>query len=323
MPAGWIISIDLGGTKILSALINTKNQIVERVKVPTEVEKGKNYIIKNIVESIEQLKITRGLNDKNVKAICLGVPGIVNPYTGIIDLAPNLGLKKLNIKKELKKFTSIPVLIENDVNLAGLGIKKYELKDKVSNMAVVFVGTGIGGAFFFEGKIYRGSTFFAGEIGHIKINPDGKISSSAGEDTFEKTASRTAIVDGIRKDLKKKKKGILKGFSNNKRIIKSRLLQSALKNGDPVVTKHVKNASETIGTVLGSITTMLNIDTIVLGGGVIEAMSGYMMPRIKSSFKKSVLKGLDKNVKIVATKLGDDAALYGGISLAQEFLNGK
>ncbi len=323
MPASWIISIDLGGTKILSALINSKNRIVERVKVPTEVEKGKNFIVKNIVESIEQLKISRGLTDRDIKAICMGVPGIVNPHTGIIDLAPNLGLKKLNIKKELKKFTSAPVLIENDVNLAGLGIKTYELKDKISNMAVVFVGTGIGGAFFFDGKIYRGSTFFAGEIGHIKINPKGKLAASAEEPTFEKTASRTAIVEGIRKEFKKKKKGALKGFSSTKRIIKSRLLQSALKNGDPVVTKHVKNASETIGAVLGNITTLLNVDTIVLGGGVIEAMSGYMMPKIKSSFKKSVLKGLDKNVKIIATKLGDDAAIYGGISLAREFLNGK
>lgn len=323
MPSNYFITIDLGGTKILSALLNSKNQIVERIKTPTEVEKGKSFIIKNLVESIEQLKIMHGITDRDVKAIALGVPGTVNPNTGIIEMAPNLGLKKYDIKKELKKFTSIPVFIENDVNLAGLGIKKYEFKDNVKNMVVVFVGTGIGGALFFNGKLYRGSTFFAGEIGHIKINAKGKIAPSDSGLTFESSASRTAIVNGIRKDLKKKKKGLMKSFSGNKRLIKSRLLQSALKNGDPIVTRHVKNACQTIGAVLGSVTTLLNIDTIVLGGGVIEAMSGYMMPRIKDSFKKTVLKGMEKNVKIFATKLGDDAALYGGISLAEEFLNGK
>jgi glucokinase len=323
MPSKYIITIDLGATKILSALIDSKNQIIERVKLPTEAEKGRNYIIKNIVESVEQLKIAKGINDKDIKAICLGVPGIVNPNTGIIELAPNLKLKKFNIKAELKKYFSIPVLIENDVNLAGLGIKKYELKDKIENMIIVFIGTGIGGALFFDGKLYRGSSFFAGEIGHIKVNKKGELSGSRLESTFELVASRTAIVTGIRKDLKKKKKGALKGYTSNKKLIKSKLLQGALKNGDPVVVKQVKNACEAIGTVLGSVTTLLNIDTIVLGGGVIEAMGGFMLPKIKDSFKLSVLKGLDKNVKIFATKLGDDAPLYGGIALAEEFLKSK
>ncbi|MBA4317548.1 MAG: transcriptional regulator, partial [Flavobacterium sp.] len=83
MPANLIITVDLGATKILSALINSRNRIIERVKLPTEAEKGKNYIVKNIVESIEQLKIAKGINDKDIKAICLGVPGIVNPHTGM------------------------------------------------------------------------------------------------------------------------------------------------------------------------------------------------------------------------------------------------
>jgi glucokinase len=323
MPAELIATVDLGGTKILSALVNSKNQIIERVKLPTEVEKGRNYIIKNIIESIEQLKIGKKISEKDIKAVCLGVPGIVNPYSGMIELAPNLGLKKFNIQNELKKYISIPVFIENDVNLAGLGILRRELKNKIGNMIVVFIGTGIGGALFFEGKLYRGSNFFAGEIGHIKVGKTGDISIGKSNSSFELTASRTAIVNGIRNDLKKKKKGVLKNFTSNKKIIKSRLIQSALKNGDPIVTKRVKDACQAIGTVMGSVTTLLNVDTIVLGGGVIEAMSGYMMPRIKESFKKSVLKGMDKNVRLFATKLGDDAPLYGGRALAEEFLNGK
>lgn len=323
MPSNLIITIDLGATKILSALINSKNQIIEKVKLPTEAEKGRKFIVKNIVESVEQLKIAKGITDKDIKAVCLGVPGIVNPNTGIIDLAPNLNLKKFDIRSELKKFFPMPVLIENDVNLAGLGIKEYELKNKIENMLVVFVGTGIGGAFFFNGKLYRGSTFFAGEIGHIKVNKKGELATSQTQSTFELSASRQAIVAGIKKDLKKKKKGVLKGYASGNKLIKSKLLSGALKNGDPIVIKHVKNACQAIGTVLGSVTTLLNIDTIVLGGGVIEAMGEFMLPKIKESFKLSVLKGLDKNVKVFTTKLGDDAPLYGGIALADEFLKGK
>jgi glucokinase len=187
-------------------------------------------------------------------------------------------------------------------------------------MLVVFVGTGIGGALFFDGKIYRGSSFFAGEIGHIKVDGRGNISTKSKSTTFELLASRTAIVRDIKKELKKGKKSLLAEYKSPKKQLKSKGLAAAVKKGDPTAVKYVNKASIVIGNVLGSLTTLLNLDTIVLGGGVIEAMHEFMIPEIKSAFQKSVLPEPGKFVKIVATKLGDDAAIYGGIALAEEFL---
>jgi glucokinase len=321
MNRKFIISIDLGGTKILTALINSKNEIISRVKIPTVITKGKEGLVNCIVKGVKQILVENEISENNIKAICLGVPGTVNPYTGLIGTAPNLGVRNFNIKEALLKRIEIPVLIENDVNLAGLGIKKVELKDEMNNALVVFVGTGIGGAFFFDGKIYRGSSFFAGEIGHIRVDAKGNFSTSQNSTTLESSAARPAIVEAIKKDLRRGKRSLLKEYKSPKKILKSKGLAMALKKGDPLATKYISKACNTIGTAIGSITTLLNLDTIVIGGGVIEAMGDYMLPKIKAAFKEAVLKDPGKGVKIFATKLGDDAALYGGIALSEEFSN--
>ncbi|MCX7797297.1 MAG: ROK family protein [Melioribacter sp.] len=320
MSKKFIVSIDLGGTKILSSLINSEAEIISKVKVATEVKEGPNKIVELIVNSFYHLIEENKITEENIKALCLGVPGTVNPFTGIISNAPNLLIKDFNIKEELSKFISAPILIENDVNLAGLGIKRFELNNKVENMIVVFIGTGIGAALFFDGKLYRGSTFYAGEIGHIKVNSKGAFSSKSTLTTLELSASRTAIVKAIKKEIKKGKKSLLKEFISNNKTIKSKTLANAIESRDPLTIKYVKKASITIGTVLGSLTTLLNFDTIVLGGGVIEAMQQFMMPLIIEAFYAAVLPECGKNVKLVATKLGDDAPLYGGVELANEFV---
>ncbi len=320
MTKKYLISVDLGGTKILSALIDSNNKIVGREKSPTELVNGKEGLVSSIVDSVKKVMSENEISEREIKAICLGVPGTVNPYSGLIASAPNLGIKNFNIKEALIKHFSIPVLIENDVNLAGLGIKKFELGEEGNNILVVFVGTGIGGAIFIEGKIYRGSSFFAGEIGHMKVSPKGNLLSKEKGSTFELIASRTAIVRDIRKELKSGKKSILKEYKSPKKVLKSKGLAMAVKKGDRVTVKYVSRSAVTIGSVLGSLTTLLNLDTIVIGGGVFEAIGDFMLPKVKSSFKKSVLPEPGKIVKIVQTKLGDDAPLFGGIALAEEFL---
>jgi glucokinase len=315
----FIISVDLGGTKILSALLSESNEIVDRYKLATDASKGPDFIVECITESVNKLLSGNNIQQTEIKAICLGVPGTVDPESGFIGNAPNLSIKNYNIKEALQTNFSIPVLIENDVNLAALGIKRFEFDDNVKNMLIVFVGTGIGGALIFDGKMYRGSTFFAGEIGHMKVEPNGKFSGKSSETTFENLASRTAIVKSILADIKDGKKTVLLKASKTK--IKSKSLAKAVEQKDKIAVKHLSNACAVIGTVLGSITTLLNIDTIVLGGGVVEAMGDFVIPKVEKSFKDSVLPEPGKNVKIIATKLGDDAALYGGVGLADEFIN--
>ena len=311
----------MGGTKILAAAINSKEGIITRVKKETPPDKAKFIgALSNIVDDvINQLHLKK----TNVKAVCLGVPGSVNPHTGVIGLAPNLGLKNFRIGEILESAIPYPVLIDNDVNLGALGIKKFGVAKKAKNMIAVFIGTGIGGGIIINEKIYSGSNFVAGEIGHIVVEKDGPLCGCGNRGCIEAVASRTAIAKNIEDDINEGKKSLLSDLVKNKERIKSKALAQAVKKNDPVAVKRLSEAAESIGTMLAGISNLLNVDMIVLGGGVIEAMGGFMMPAIKKSFKKNVMKDAAKGLKIVASKLGDDAALYGGLALAEEFLGVK
>lgn len=319
MKKDYVISVDLGGTKILSCLVSTDQVIHGRVKEITDITKGNEHLVNIISGSIKKLLSEKNIKEDQVKAISLGVPGTVNPESGILAKAPNLGIKDFNFKGALQKYFDIPVLLENDVNLWALGILHHEFKNKAKNILVVCPGTGIGGALIFDGKLYRGSSFYAGEIGHMLVDERGKLSSGSKAKIFEDQASRTAIVKGIMRDLKRGKESNILKFANGKKI-KSSALAKAVNSGDKLVIKHVKRASRITGTLLGSLTTLLNVDTIVLGGGVIEAMGDFMTPEIKKAFDKAVLYEIGEKVKIVNTTLGDDAPIYGGLALAKEFL---
>jgi glucokinase len=313
----------MGGTKILSAIINSEKDIVKRLKKPTVIGKGADEYVKSLSEAVHDILKGSGLRNEQIAAVCLGVPGSVNPFTGIIGMAPNLGLKNFNIKDELEKLIHFPVLIENDVNLGALGIKYYGIGKSARDMLVVFIGTGIGAGFIFDGKLFRGANYAAGEIGHIKVEKNGPLCGCGNYGCFEAVASRSAIDREIKKELRKGEKSILKEFTSSDKQIKSKALANAVNKGDKLTIKHITKACRIIGRVLADITNLLNLDLIILGGGVIEALDKFMMPIIKESFSENALPTSSKGLKILPTKLGDDAALYGGIPLVEEFLKIK
>ena len=189
----------MGGTKILAAAINSQEGIIAQVKQPTKAGASANEYVKSLANIINEVVKKVKQKKKNVKAVCLGIPGSLNPFTGKIGLAPNIGIKNFNITKKLKKYISYPVLIENDVNLGALGIKKFGAGKKSKNMFVVFIGTGIGGGLILDEKIYRGSNFVAGEVGHIMVEKNGPLCGCGNHGCFEAVASRTAIVKAILK----------------------------------------------------------------------------------------------------------------------------
>lgn len=323
MEKKYIISIDMGGTKILAGVINSKEGIIAKIKSPTSPEGSQKEYIDSLVKIINALIRDAGLKPKNIQAVCLGIPGSLNPYTGIVGLAPNLGLKNFHVSEKLQTKIPIPVIIENDVNMGALGLKKFGVAKNAKNMLAVFVGTGIGGAIIIDGKIYRGTSFAAGEIGHMIIKKGGPVCGCGKRGCFEAVASRSSIVKSILADIKANKKSIIKKLSAPNKPIKSRILSEAVKAKDKLTIKHISSACEAIGQVLANVTNLMNFDTIVLGGGLIEALDKFMLPKIKKSFNEFALKGAAESVKIVSNNLGDDAALYGGIPLVEEFLKIK
>ena len=313
----------MGGTKILACAVNSQKGIVGKLKKPTKLGVSPAAYVKTLAGITMDLIKDLHLKETDVCAVCLGVPGASNPYTGRIAFAPNLGIRNFMMKDKLQALIPFPVLIENDVNLGALGIKRFGVGKKSTNMLAVFVGTGIGGAIFIDGKIYRGSNFVAGEIGHIIIEKDGPLCGCGKRGCFEAVASRTAIAKNIQKDIKAGKKSVIAKLVKSGDRIKSGALAKAIREEDKVVVKRIKEGCETIGRVLASVSNLMNFDMFVLGGGLIEALEHFMLPIIKASFVDNVMAETGKGVKIIAARLGDDAAIFGGIPLTEEFLNIK
>ena len=320
MPNDFVVSIDMGGTKQLACVINSSDGIIARVKESTDPQSTERDYIKSIAKIIKNVIKSSGVDKENIKAICLGMAGSVNPYKGTIYLAPNLGLKNFNIKKLLENEIDYPVLLENDVNLAALGIKYFELDESSKNLLAMFIGTGIGGGLVLNGKLYRGSNFVAGEIGHMLVKKDGAVCGCGRRGCFETIASRTAITNKIINDVKNGKESSLAKMIETGERIKSNNLAKAVKDDDELVTGHIMDACDVIGGVLASITNLLNLDKIVLGGGLVEALGYFMVPQIKEALHMHVLDESLMGLEIIETKLGDDAAIYGGIKLVEEFL---
>jgi len=318
-----VVSVDMGGTKILASIINSKEGIVVRVKKATDPNSSKAEYVDFLSGIVKDVINEAGIKRKDIEAVCLGIPGSVNPHTGVIGLSPNLGLQDFNIKEKLKEKVSIPVLVENDVNLGALGIKNFGVGKNAVNMLSVFIGTGIGGGLILDGKIYRGSKFVAGEIGHVLVDKNGPVCGCGNRGCFEAIASRTAIVNKIIDDIKSGKKSELIDMVKAGERIKSKSLANAVANDDKVVIKRISDSCEVIGGVLASSSNFMNFDMIVLGGGLIEALDTFMLPKIEIAFYNHVLNTSAEGLKIVSSKLGDDAAIWGGIALAEEFLGVK
>lgn len=314
----YIVSVDAGGTKILAALIDSDNKIISRAKKSTDAKNGATAVIKRIIECIEATLVETKVKANQLAAIVVGIPGSLNSQKGIVYLAPNLSWTNINVVNPIKKHFNLPTFIENDANLGALGIHHFGLGKKYENLLGIFVGTGIGGGLILNNKIYRGKSFAAGEIGHIVIDPKGEKCGCGNFGCFEAIASRTAITREIKNAIKTGNKTVVTKLTNNYDLIKSGVLATALNSDDKVTKKALKSASETIGLVIGNMSNLLDLNAVVLAGGLMEACGNFMLPVIRKSAEKVALPQNFKGMKILNSSLGDDAALYGGIALAKE-----
>ncbi len=311
----YIAVVDLGGTKILAAILNKNAEIISITKKSTKTKNREESTIDRIILTIEEALQQKNLSAIELDGIVLGIPGSLNPETGFVNLAPNLGWKNINVIKPIFRHFNKKVLIENDANLGTLGIYHYEGKEKCKNLIAIFVGTGVGAGIIIDGKLYRGKNFSAGEIGHIKIKNKGYRCGCGNSGCLETEASRTAITRMINEEIKNGKKSIITKLTDNRKVIKSSILAQAIKKKDKVTIKAINHAATELGIITGNLINMFDFDCVVFAGGVMEAIGNFMLPIIKSKAKEMALKSNYKGTKIILSHLKDNAAILGGFSL--------
>lgn len=316
--ADHLVGVDLGATKIYAGLFTANLRLVGTSKMSTKPLRGQGEVVDRITRCITDVVDECDMTMERVRAIGIGAPGAVDPETGRVIIAPNLGWENFPLQKELEKHLDLPVAIENDGNAALIGIYEEELEAKPRHVLGIFWGTGIGGALMINGELYSGFNHCAGEIGHMVIDVEGPKCGCGNLGCFEALASRTAIFRKIKAAVADGEKTVLTEMLDNKlEGLRSGDLRKAIQKGDKLVTKIVEDAADYTGIAVASLMNLFNPEVIVLGGGMIEALGDVMMPRITKTAADHALPGTASGIQIKDSLLGDKAGIFGAAVLAR------
>lgn len=311
----YSIGIDLGGTKILIALVDRNTgEVLNHIKKKTKKDKGPKNIIKKMLEGIEELIEESGKAIDDISSIGVGAAGQIDRQSGVLIAAANLDCYDLNIKEILSKKFNIPVYVGNDVEIAAIGEQKFGAGKGCNDFVCVFVGTGVGSAIIKNGQIITGATGTAGEIGHIIVDLNGRQCACGAHGCLEAYASRSAIERCIEGSLKKGRKSCILDYLETGKSITSSMIQKSIEREDELVLQCVTEASEYLSGGIASIINFVNPELIILGGGLIEAVDYFYQKTIKKAKAKSLPVPAEK-IQFKKAMLGDYSGVIGAAFL--------
>ncbi len=304
------IGIDVGGTNVKIALVNDKGNIIYSNSIPTRAEMGYEYTINNMKEAIAELIKETKSDKKSIEGIGFGFPGQIDYKKGVVRLAPNIpGWVEVPIAEIMEKEFGIPTRVDNDVRCAALGELNYGAGIGCENLICITVGTGIGSGLIINGKLVRGASNAAGEIGHIKLDMHGGPLCGCGDrGCLEAFASGPSIVAMAEEYIKGGKSTKYRELANPD--ITPYIVSEAAKQGDPVAKRIFTIVGEYIGIGLASVVNLLNPEKIIIGGGVAAAGDLLLNP-IKENLIKRAMPIAGSAVEIVPAQLGNSAGVIG------------
>lgn len=321
--ANTSLVVDVGGTKILAAVIAEDGRILARHKLKTD-RKTRDGLLQQLNHALTTVLESAKVPKNEISGLVLGVPGVVDSSRGHVVLTPNAPLSDTPLASILAQNWHCPIIVGNDVNIGMAGEVRYGAARGASSAFGIFVGTGIGGGLFIDGKLIEGFRGLGGEIGHLMVplGADEIAGMLTKKHTFlEDLCSRTAIENQLRHAINNEgKKSVLTEIVGDKKLerIRSGALKEALKKGDPLVTDVVRRASYLLGLATASVLHVVDPEVIVFGGGVIEACGKWMVPWIEKTVQKVAMPGTGRPLNLVQSTLGDDAILLGGLALLQD-----
>jgi glucokinase len=303
-----LIGVDVSGATMRAALITADGQVVERREAALE----RDGVAAQVARVASEL---RDRSTRGVLAVGLGVPGLVSPSTGNVVISTDLpSLVRGGVQEDLSRATGLPVLLENDANAAAFGEYAVGAGRGSRNMFYITIGTGIGGALVLDGRLWKGASGFAGEIGHITIAPEGVECACGNTGCLETVASAPNIVRRTHERLYRDGTSSLSRLAMNKDFTAADIAHEA-RAGDDFALLMIERTGRHIGTAVASVINLLNIERIVLGGGVMDAGELILNPIIREAGRRSFQPCFEAT-QIVAASLGADAVPVGAGLLA-------
>lgn len=313
------IGIDVGGTNVKIALVDDNGKIIYSNSVPTYAKMGYEYTVNNIKQAIKDLMKETNTTPSDIEGIGFDFPGQVDCKTGVVKLAPNIpGWVNVPIAQMIEDEFHIPTRIDNDVRCAALGELKFGAGRGYENFICITVGTGIGSGIVINGKVVRGATNAAGELGHIKLQMNGGPICGCGDTgCLEAFASGPAIVAMAQEYIKGGKSTKFREMAAVEGgEITPYMVAKAAEEGDPVAKRIFEIVGEYIGIGLTSVINLLNPERVIIGGGVAESGELLLGP-IRKTIKERAMVVAGNAVEIVPAQLGNSAGVIGASMLIE------
>lgn len=317
----WV-GFDLGGTKMLAVVYDSNFQELGKAKQKTLGNQGEKVGLERMVEVINEALQVACVESSQISGIGVGCPGPIDSRKGEIVEAPNLGWKNVPVEATLSKALGSPVVICNDVDAGVFAEYQFGAGMNSDCLVGIFPGTGIGAGAVINGRLLQGARLSCMELGHIPLFPE---TSGNGESTtsLEDQCSRLKIAaDAARAAYRGQAPKLLELCGTDLTNITSSKLAASIKAGDTAVEEIVRRAAILLGNGVATVVHLLAPDTIVLGGGLVEAMPKLYLENVRKSARRRVLGPYKDSFEIVTAKLGDDAGVKGAAAWARKKIAG-
>ncbi|MCA9276935.1 MAG: ROK family protein [Phycisphaerales bacterium] len=309
------IGIDLGGTNIQAGVVNEQGEVLGRAKIRTEADKGFEKVLDRVAAAAREACEDAGVKMSMIHTAGIGVPGPIDPEKGIVVEAVNLRWNNAPVVLGLSDRIGVPVYADNDVNIAVYGEWRAGIGRNRPNLLGVWVGTGVGGGLIINSQLHRGAHNSAGEMGHMIIHPGAHLGSRS----VEHNCSRTAIVHELVKLIKANRHSMLPSLVDGKmHKIKSKVLALAYEQGDDLVCTVINDSADLLGMAIANIVTLLSLDMVILGGGLVEAIGKPYVDIVRDAVRREAFPESLRKIRVEASVLEDDAGIVGAGLMALE-----
>lgn len=313
----YTIGIDLGGTNIVSSVVDEKYNIVASSKTPTNAIRSAEEIFDDIAKVSKEAVEKAGIEMSDIESVGLGTPGTVNG-DGIIEFANNLGFNNVPAKDMLVERLGVEkVFIENDANCAALGEAYAGVGNGAKDFVAVTLGTGVGSGVIVDGKIVNGVNFAGGECGHMVIMVDGEECTCGRKGCWEAYASATALIRQTKKAMEENPDSVMHQLAAEEGKVSGRTAFDAMRKGDIAGIKVVDKYIKYVSCGLINLVNALQPEIICIGGGICNEGETLMKPlrRYVQAERYSIHSKIQ--TKIVKAELGNDAGVIGAAILGK------
>ena len=313
--------LDLGGTKIAAAVLTRGGRDVGSARFDSPAGAGGDAVADTMVRAVQAALQQAGAEPAALRGVGIGAPGPLDWEAGVIEFAPNLGLRDYPLRESIEKRLGVPVCLDNDVNMGTYGEYLAGAARGKRYVLGVFCGTGIGGGLVLDGQVFRGANGTAGEIGHVIVQRGGALCACGQRGCLEAYASRSAMARDLVMLANVGQAPTVRAAAGTKlKAVKSGVIARAAAAGEAAVNGVVEQAADYLGVAIANCVNLLSPEVVVLGGGLVEKLGARWVRRVDRSLQRHALEAAARGVRVVEAQLGDDAAIRGAVGALREML---